>query len=117
MILEKWDEEAKEIVKGFSSKEMERFDAIIAMHGKVIVDGKTIQECNNGDIKVTIEGDVNKIDCGGSVEVHGNAGSIDCGGCCEVSGDVKGDMDVGGSVICGNVSGDIAAGGSVRCKI
>ena len=32
MILEKWDEEAKEIVKGFSSKEMERFDAIIAMH-------------------------------------------------------------------------------------
>ena len=32
MILEKWDEEAKEIVKGFSHKEMERLDAIIAMH-------------------------------------------------------------------------------------
>lgn len=32
MILEKWDEEAKEIVKGFSNKEMERLDAIIAMH-------------------------------------------------------------------------------------
>ena len=47
---------------------------------------KTIQECNSGDIKVTIEGDVNKIDCGGSVEVHGNSGSIDCGGSCEVSG-------------------------------
>ena len=31
-ILEKWDEEAKEIVKGFSNKEMERLDAIIAMH-------------------------------------------------------------------------------------
>lgn len=32
MILEKWDEEAKEIVKGFSSKEMDRLNAIIAMH-------------------------------------------------------------------------------------
>lgn len=32
MILEKWDEEAKEVVKGFSNKEKERLDAIIAMH-------------------------------------------------------------------------------------
>ena len=32
MILEKWDEEAKEIIKGFSRKERERLDAIIAMH-------------------------------------------------------------------------------------
>ena len=89
---------------------------IVISNGKVIVDGKTIQECNSGDIKVTIEGDVNKIDCGGSVEVHGNSGSIDCGGCCEVSGDVKGDIDAGGSETCGNVSGDIDAGGSVRCR-
>lgn len=34
---------------------------VVINNGKVIVDGKTIQECNNGDIKVTIEGDVNKI--------------------------------------------------------
>lgn len=33
---------------------------VIINNGKVIIDGKTIQECNNGDIKVTIEGDVNK---------------------------------------------------------
>lgn len=32
MILEKWDDEAKEIIKGFSYKERERFNAIIAMH-------------------------------------------------------------------------------------
>ena len=89
---------------------------VVISNGKVIVDGKTIQECNSGDIKVTIEGDVNKIDCDGSVEVHGNSGSIDCGGSCEVSGDVKGDIDAGGSVTCGNVSGDIDAGGSVRCR-
>ena len=74
---------------------------IVISNGKVIVDGKTIQECNSGDVKVTIEGDVNKIDCGGS---------------CEVSGDVKGDIDAGGSETCGNVSGDIDAGGSVRCR-
>lgn len=89
---------------------------VVINNGMVIVDGKTIQECNSGDIKVTIEGDVNKIDCGGSVEVHGNSGNIDCGDNCEVSGDVKGDIDAGGSVTCGNVSGDIDAGGSVRCR-
>ena len=32
MILENWDEKAKEIVKGFSIEEMERLDAIIAMN-------------------------------------------------------------------------------------
>lgn len=32
MILEKWDEEAKAIIKGFSNKEMDRLNAIIAMH-------------------------------------------------------------------------------------
>lgn len=32
MILEKWDEEAKEVVRNFSTKERERLNAIIAMH-------------------------------------------------------------------------------------
>lgn len=89
---------------------------VVINNGKVIVDGNIIQECNSGDIKVTIEGDVNKIDCDGSVEVHGNSGNIDCGGSCEVDGDVEGDINAGGSVTCGNVSGDIDAGGSVRCR-
>lgn len=89
---------------------------VVIRNGKVIVDGKTIQECSSGDINVVIEGDVNKIDCGGSVEVHGNSGNIDCGGSCEVNGDVKGDIDAGGSVTCGNVSGDIDAGCSVKCR-
>ena len=91
----------------------------ITINGKTITCSGTnvvINKCNSGDIKVIIEGDVNKIDCGGSVEVHGNSGNIDCGGSCEVDGDVKGDIDAGGSVTCGNVSGDIDAGGSVRCR-
>lgn len=89
---------------------------VVINNGKVIVDGNIIQECNSSDIKVTIEGDVNKIDCDGSVEVHGNSGNIDCGGSCEVGGDVEGDINAGGSITCGNVSGDIDAGGSVRCR-
>lgn len=90
---------------------------VIINNGKVIVDGDIVQECNSGNIKVTIEGDVNKIRISrGSVEIHGNSGNIDCGGSREVSGDVKGDIDAGSSVTCGNVSGDIDAGGSVRCR-
>lgn len=89
---------------------------VVINNGKVIVDGKIIQECRSGDIKVAIEGDVNKIDCSGSVTIRGNAGNIDCGGSCEVNGDVKGNIDAGGSVTCGNVLGDIDAGGSVKCR-
>lgn len=90
---------------------------VVISNGKVIVGGNTIQECSSDiKIKVFIEGDVNKIDCGGSVTVRGNAGIIDCGGNCEVSGNVIGDIDAGGSVTCGNVSGDIDAGGSVKCR-
>ncbi len=74
---------------------------VVIRNGKVIVDGDTIQECSSGDIKVVIEGDVNNIDCDGSVTVRGN---------------VDGDIDAGGSVTCGNVSGDIDAGGSVKCR-
>jgi len=83
-------------------------------NGRVIVDGKTIQECKSGDIKVVIEGDVNKIDCDGSVEVHGNVKNIDCGGQCNVTGNVDGNIYAGGSITCGMVSGNISAGGSVR---
>lgn len=89
---------------------------VVINNGKVIVDGKTIQECRSGDLKVVIGGDVNKIDCSGSVTIRGNAGNIDCGGSCEVNGDVKGNIDAGGSVTCGNVLGDIDAGGSVKCR-
>ena len=53
---------------------------VVINNGKVVVDGKTIQECSSGDIKVVIEGDINKIDCSGSVEVHGNVRIVDCGG-------------------------------------
>ena len=40
MILEKWDDEAKEVVRKFSSNEKDRLNAIIAMH---------IMVCNMND--------------------------------------------------------------------
>lgn len=89
---------------------------ITISNGNVIVDGKVIHSDIGNNTQIVINGDVNKIDCTGSVEVHGNSGSIDCGGSCTVDGDVNGNIDAGGSIECGNVSGDIDAGGSVRCR-
>ena len=89
---------------------------ITIKNGKIIVDGKTIQSDIEANVEVIINGDVNKIDCAGSVQVHGNSGSVNCGGSCTVDGNVNGNIDAGGSVRCGNVSGDIDAGGSVSCK-
>ena len=89
---------------------------ITVSNGKVIIDGNVVESGLYGDINIIVNGDVNKIDCAGSVEVRGNSGSIDCGGSCNVGGNVNGDIDAGGSITCGNVSGDIDAGGSVRCK-
>ena len=70
------------------------------INGRVIVDGKEIANEESREVYVTIEGDVNKIDCSGSVTVKGN---------------VKGDIDASGSIRCGNVSGSVDASGSVRC--
>ena len=67
------------------------------------------------NIEVIIHGDVEKIDCAGSVTVHGNAGSIACSGSCHIDGDVNGHIAATGSLTCGNISGNINAGGSVRC--
>lgn len=89
---------------------------ITIANNKVIVDGKIIQSDIGNNAEVIINGDVNKIDCSGSVEVHGNCGSIDCSGSCKVDGDVNGNIDASGSVTCGNVAGDIDASGSVRCR-
>lgn len=88
---------------------------VVISNGKVIVDGNIIQTDIGNNAQVKIYGDINKVECSGSVEVHGNSGSIDCGGGCTVDGNVNGDIDCGGSCTCGEVSGDIDAGGSVRC--
>ena len=89
---------------------------IAIKNGKVVIDGVTLQSNIGYDIKVVVYGDVNKLDCAGSVEVHGNCGSIDCSGSCKVDGNVNGNIDASGSVTCGNVAGDIDCSGSIRCR-
>jgi hypothetical protein len=89
---------------------------ITISNGKVIIDGKTIQSDMNGNVHVEIHGDVENIQCGGSVTVHGNvSGCIDCGATCNVDGYVNGNVDAGNSVNCGDVTGDVDAGNSVHC--
>lgn len=89
---------------------------IVIRNGKVIVDGNDVKSNIGTNVTVIINGDVNKIDCSGSVEVHGNSGSIDCGGSCTVDGNVNGHIDAGGSIMCCDVYGNIDAGGSVQCR-
>ena len=89
---------------------------VVIQNGAVIVDGAVIDSNIGNNAKIIINGNVNKLDCAGSVEVRGNAGSIDCSGSCKVDGDVHGDVDASGSVTCGNVAGDIDCSGSVRCR-
>lgn len=88
---------------------------IVISNGKVIVDGNVIQTNIGSNAQVNIDGDVEKIECDGSVKVHGSSGNIDCGGSCTVDGNVNGSINCGGSAHCRDVSGDINAGGSVRC--
>lgn len=90
-------------------------NSVVIRNGQIIVDGETIEKCSHNQ-NVIIEGNVNSLDCDGSVEVRGNTGSIDCGGSCNVTGNVEGNVDAGGSVNCKNVSGNIDAGGSVHYK-
>lgn len=86
-------------------------------NGTVIVDGNIIKNGLVENINVTIQGDVEKIDCSGSVNVEGNViGNIDCGGSVDINRDVKGSIKCGGSCTCGTVSGDIVAGGSINCR-
>lgn len=73
---------------------------ITISNGNVIVDGNMIQTNIGNNAKVIVNGNVNEIDCSGTVEVHGNSGSIDCSGSCTVDGDVNGNIDAGGSVKC-----------------
>ncbi len=84
--------------------------------GNIIVDGKVISSNIPNNAKIVINGDVDKLECDGFVEVYGNAGSIHCGGSCTVSKDIYGSIKAGGSVKYGKVSGDICAGGNVKCR-
>lgn len=89
---------------------------ICIQNGRITVNGRVL-DCNmTRDIHVVVNGNINQLQCAGSVEVNGSCGSVDCAGSCTVSGDVNGNIDATGSVTCGNVFGNIDAAGSVRCR-
>lgn len=90
--------------------------SISIINDKIIVDGKVVDESTDfKNITVIVEGDCNKLDACGNVEVRGNCGSVDCSGSCHINGNVTGNVDASGSVTCRDALGNIDAGGSVRC--
>jgi hypothetical protein len=93
------------------------------INGKIYVDNKEIDIDNEdfknaGIVNVSIHGNVDKVDCNGSVQVQGEVkGSIECNGSVNIVGNVTGDIDCGGSVrITGDHKGEIDAGGSVHVE-
>lgn len=89
---------------------------VTVINDKIIVDGKVLNESmDSKNITVIVEGNCNKLDACGDVEIRGNCGSVDCSGSCHIDGSVEGNVDASGSVTCGNVGGNIDASGSVRC--
>ena len=69
------------------------------INNKIFVDGKEITDEATKNCDVYIYGDVENIECQGSVNCN----------------DVKGDIKAGGSVNCDDVGGNIICGGSVNC--
>lgn len=87
--------------------------SIITKNGKIIIDGKEIENAKDV-IDIHVDGNVGSIKCDGSVDVTGYVDKeINCGGSvsCE---DVNGPIDAGGSVRCGSVGGSVDAGGSIK---
>ena len=83
------------------------------LNGTVIIDGKVVKGLKKDLVDVTIEGNVNNVDCRGNVTVKGNvAGDVEAGGSVTCK-DVGKEVDAGGSVRCSKVGSDIDAGGSV----
>lgn len=82
-------------------------NSVSVIKGKIIVDGNEYKgdEAFKEDYyiqNVTVNGNVESVDCSGSVTVNGNVnGNIDCGGSVAIQGDHKGYIDCGGSVIIG----------------
>ena len=91
--------------------------------GKMIVDGKPIEDWNDSDekvINITIEGDVDVLEasCCTTITVKGNANKVKTGsGDVCVEGLVKGSVQTGsGDVRCGDVGEDVSTGsGDVHC--
>lgn len=89
---------------------------ITMINDKIYVDGKEITSTESQIVNIIVKGNVNQVQCNGSVEIYGDVkGDINCGGSVTCK-NITGDIDCGGSVKCTNVTGDIDCGGSVFLK-
>lgn len=83
------------------------------INNKIYVDGKVITEDIISNTEIYIYGNIENLECEGSVhcdDVHGNikaGGSVNCD-------NVGGDINCGGSVNCDKVKGSIVAGGCIK---
>lgn len=92
-------------------------------NGKMLVDGKPIEEWEGSEekvINITIEGNVEELQAGycNTVTINGDTKTVKTGsGDVTVSGNVKGNIHTGsGDVHCGNVEEDFSTGsGDVHC--
>lgn len=90
---------------------------ISVANGRIIVDGKVMEEGLSGDVNVILSGDIKHIDVTGSVTVNGDVfGDIDAGSSVNVSGNITGYVDAGSSVSANNITGDVDAGSSVNAN-
>lgn len=72
---------------------------VIRVNGKVLSDYGTSIERN---IVITVNGNINSLDCGGSVVVNGDVGDADVAGSLECH-DIKGNVDCAGSIRCNKI--------------
>ena len=83
------------------------------INNKVFVDGKEVSDKATKNCDVYIYGDVEHIECKGSVKCNNVKGNIQAGGSVNCD-DVGGNINCGGSCNCDDVSGSVTAGGSIR---
>lgn len=86
---------------------------ISIVNNKIFVDGKQISGDVTENCDVHIYGDVENIECEGSVSCNNVNGNIKAGGSVNCD-DVGGSINCGGSCNCDEVKGNVTAGGSIR---
>lgn len=89
---------------------------IIMTNGKIIIDGKPIEDGLSGVVELKVEGDLVSLHSDCSVTVNGDVkGNVSAGTSVNCK-NVDGNVQAGSSVNCGNVGGNVKAGNSVTCR-
>lgn len=85
---------------------------VTIQNNELIIDGKMISTDIIEESGIRIYGDVNNIECKGSVNCNNVLGDINAGGSVNCD-DVGGDVECRGSINCDTIKGNAKAGGSI----